>query len=252
MKQKDKGSWLIMALMVWALFGSDLGYSDTLVIEAESATENRDLLQEMDRRLKEIRLIRERLHEWDRAVRGFRMDHNFTVIAGMDLGVWSGYVASKDVPFDIRSNLPFIALQYSFHIPILRTYGIGYYAGSRARFYAFEHSVEELPNARLYGLPSATGGFVWNISPGLRVHIGADAALLRVEDFASPEVIDSDELSATAQVLSYKAGMDIFFTLASGISVEYEQYELRYDSGSNVSLRRHGNTWSLAFVWHLI
>lgn len=208
----------------------------------------------IERQLRDIQEFRSQRHIWDRAVRGFRQDHNFAITSGLDFGIWSGHVGSKEQGFEFASAIPFINLYYSFHLVLLRDFGIGYFVGTRSRLFFLEKAeIEDFDRPRLYGLPGALGGLTWNISPVLRLSLGIDGAPIRLERFLAPNQTEGrSQVSATAQVISYRISGDFFFKLGTGLNLEYEIYRLTYDSSNNVRLRRRGESWSVGFIWHLI
>ncbi|MFW7377924.1 MAG: hypothetical protein ACOH5I_03830 [Oligoflexus sp.] len=206
----------------------------------------------LEGRLKEIQEFREQRHVWDRAVRGFRRDHNFSLNSGIDMGIWSGHVGTKDQAFELGSSIPFLNFQYSFHLVLLRDFGLGYFVGTKTRLFFFEKADDDaFQNPRIYGLPGAVGGLTWNLSPVFRVNLGLEGSPVRIEKFHAPGHSDS-RVSATAQVISYRFSGDFFFRLGSGLNLEYELYRLTYDSANGVRIRRRGESWSLGWTWHLI
>jgi hypothetical protein len=238
------GSWLLAAS--WGALPAHSQVPATSADE-QPASESRFRLTDLD----QLKEFRQRMHQWDRVVRGFRRAHHFAFEAGWDQGLWTGHVKSKEQGFEMQTTLPSFQVEYSFHLPLYRS--LGYYVGSRSRVFYWEQSQsQEFDSARLYGLPSAAAGLIWNLTPAFRLGGGVDAALLRIEGFRSPAVSNPVEVSATAEVVSYQAYFDFFFDLALGLRVRHETYELKYDGANSVRLRRRGKTWSAGLIWHLI
>lgn len=222
-------------------------------VKAAQGSKVLELSPLLEKRLQEIQEFRKRRHIWDRAVRGFRRDHHFALASGLDSGIWSGHVGSREQGFEFETTIPFVAFHYSFHIELWRDLGIGYFVGTRSRLFFLEKAeAENFERPRIYGLPGALGGLVWNVSPVLRFSLGIEGAPIRIDSFKVPGLEEESLISATAQVISYRFSSDLFLNLGSGLSLEYEFYRLTYDSPNQVRIRRRGENWALGLIWHLI
>ena len=129
---------------------------------------------------------RAQLHQWDRVVRGFRFAHNFSLGISNRKKRWkmSGAISHDNVDnlysSTYATEATMVIFSYSFHLPISDSFG--YQLGSSIGVSLSEASVDkEMETERTLELPGVIVGFVWNVSPALRLSVALDGHLLRVE-----------------------------------------------------------------------
>ena len=231
----------IMAMILFLHSSLGNAESDGAVLGAFKSS-----LEQLDR-------IRNEIHRWDRTVRGFRNEHNFSLSVNSSSYNWSGYLEEQGNIFEDRSESFHTKFQYRFHLHVVD--GFGYYLGSAVNIYGPSSYESELVKDSMFiGLPGIVAGFAWNISPAVRISLGIDAFLLRIERFErymSKDSATTTEASANGRVIAYQAALDIFFTLKSALRAEWEYSELFYSS-THAKFRRKGHSFGFGFVYHLI
>ena len=203
--------------------------------------------------LEQLDKIRKEIHRWDRTVRGFRNEHNFSLSLNNSSYSWSGFMSDPVDSFEDRSESLHGKFQYRFHLHLVD--GLGYYLGSAFNVYGPPDYESDLVRDTMFiGLPGIVAGLAWNLSPAVRIAVGIDAFLLRIERFErymSKDSSETREASANARVLAYQLAIDTFFTLKTAVRAEWEYSELFY-STTKTKLRRKGHSFGVGLVYHLI
>mgnify|MGYP003683235395 CR=1 FL=1 len=213
-------------------------------LELEESPSLKKMIQQKFEDIKELRLHQ---HRWERSVRGFRREHNFSVSLGVDSGTWLGQFPNSSSSVNYLSTQYQLRGRYSFHIPVWKR--VGYFLGT-----SFGRSIVETsgtPGFESPGvsyLPGVSGGLVWNISPGLRVSVGSDLNLVRLQDFYH----EDDSILTTGRRVSQKVLLDLFMTISTAISIEYEWYDLSLAGTNEAELRRSGESLAIGWLTHLI
>ena len=178
------------------------------------------------------------LPDWNKAVRGFRREHNFVFTLGAVNSRWfiSDRLALKD-----RTTVPtrdyFGFFSYTFHLPIYR--GIGYYLGSGTGTIIKDRNRKSLVSASYsYSLPGFIMGLTANLSPALRVNCGISGYLERIDGFVykqlPSEFNDKTSLSMTMRVWAASLSSDFFFKLPWAMRLESEFRHLSFRSPKGV------------------
>jgi predicted porin len=169
---------------------------------------------------RKLLVSRDEFHQWERHVRGFRREHNFSLSTGVSSGTWRVGHFGTVTDREFSTSGIFTRFQYSFHLQIY--HGFGYLLGSSAGYH-FE-SVDQRSDFRpVSGImfPGVLAGLVYNFNPVFRLSLGADAYLERHNGIAMRED-DSEEVNVSATMQTYDFGMflDIFYDLAWALRLE--------------------------------
>jgi len=195
------------------------------------------------------------IHEWDRAVRGFRREHNFALLVGSAQEQWN-LRAFGEAPEN--QSIPRTSytsrFQYTFHIPMSGS--VGYFLGSGigTRIGRKKDANDRLQRPTSLVLPGIIAGMAYNPTPVLRLTIGVDAYLERLDNigfesaFADPAV----KVSATGRVVSYHVAMELFFRLNWAIKLFWEQDVLRLKTAGDVDVSRTTRQLGAGLVYHLL
>ena len=216
-----------------------------------------------------LKNIRQRLHEWDRTVRGFRLGHHFHGYIGQERGSYrvngslieEGTGQSNHFAHDFDTKASYWAFQYSYHIPLAGSFG--YYLGSTIGLIYDESSSDgELQVDRMMMLPGVTLGLVYNFSPAIRVFGGVNAQLVRFERFQekhSGEAISPTTTYFNGHALVNQIGLDLFFQLHWAVRVHREDAVIKNNkvfgaSGSElgVSRRKKAERYLFGILYHII
>ena len=204
----------------------------------------KDLIQQ---KFEEIREFRSRLHRWERSIRGFRRDHNFSLMLGASSGRWVGTMPETSGDIDYTTTRYLLRGTYSFHLEL--GYSVGYFLGTSMGATLSENAnVEGFRSPRVYELPGVRLGLTWNLSPGVRVSGGVDVHLTRIDKFYH----EAETAVTTSRSLARKLTVDFFVSISQGLRLEYESYTLKVDGGNGVKIQRTGEGVSIGWVRHLI
>lgn len=162
-----------------------------------------------------LRKSKSTMHQWDRYVRGFRREHNFSQIVGLSSGTWlvRRFGTIKDKEFRRRGL--FSKFRYAYHLRIHS--GFGYILGSSAGYH-FESTKRQsdFKPASGYMLPGLLVGLVNNISPSHRIGAGFEYYLERHDDIQErdgPDDTDYD-ISVNVQTADASVFYDFFYHVA--------------------------------------
>ncbi|SME87907.1 hypothetical protein [Pseudobacteriovorax antillogorgiicola] len=232
-----------------------MAYSSFSYAEREDLEDSPDLKDLIQQKFEDIKQFRSRLHRWERSIRGFRRDHNFSLGIGAFSGAWEGTIPRENVNDSQQEILSFlydtdryiVRGSYSFHLDLGSRFGyfIGTGFGVSVSESAKQQSFEE---PGIYELPGINLGLVWNISPAVRLSLAGSLHLVRIDRFYH----ETEEAVTTAIGESQSIAIDLFITISSGIRVEYENYAMKVDGGNDVLIKRHGKGVTLSWVRHLI
>lgn len=195
------------------------------------------------------------IHEWDRAVRGFRREHNFTLLVGSAHEQWNLHTFGVAPGNQSIPRTAYTArFQYAFHIPI--TGSVGYFLGSGigTRIGKKEDANDRFQRPTSFALPGIIAGLAYNPTPVMRLTIGVDAYLERLDNigyvsaFADPTI----KVAATGRVMSYHAAMELFFRLNWAIKLFWERDILRLKTAGDVDVTRSTRQMGAGLVYHLL
>lgn len=165
----------------------------------------------------DLESIRKELDVWDQSVRGFRSEHSFSLVSAYVLAQWHFKRFGNQVNVRRREKAVATKLQYSYHIPIYRSFG--YLLGSSIGVWIPLYEGRRRSQSG-FMLPGVVGGLVLNMSPGFRLTTAIDYQLerwSRLRDGAGESV------SVTARVTDLLAGLEIFYKLKWAIKLEVHQ-----------------------------
>lgn len=173
-------------------------------------------------------LSRRELHRWERHIRGFRREHNFSLSTGVSSGRWQvdRFGSIEDKSFENTGI--FTKFQYTFHLQWIG--GFGYLLGSSAGYHyetADRRSDFRPTDAVQY--PGVVAGLVYNFNPVFRVMTTFDVYLERHTGIEENDGVgENQKIHVTLQ--AYDAGlfMDVFYDLAWGIRLEAHVREVYY------------------------
>jgi len=161
---------------------------------------------------------------WERYVRGFRRDHNFSVSSGFSRGTWIVDKFEEIESEHFSSEGIYSKFRYSFHIEIY--HGFGYLLGSSIGYHQALNNSKTNKRAFVakssYQFPGLLGGLVWDISPMWRISAATDLFLERYDSIKKQvsEGHDEEVISITSESLDLFATIDYFYTLTWGIRLE--------------------------------
>jgi hypothetical protein len=204
--------------------------------------------------------IRGELHNWERSVRGFRRDHNLSLLGGYAQNTWT----FRNDPDLKQANVEtqYIQGDYTFHLQLFRAFG--YYLGSSVGYeFGETSSSPEVSTFRSYSLPGLKMGLVLNPHPILRLSSGLSLNLDRIERLKAPppeEDALARPISVTTRVLGFHVTSDFFFQLAWALRVEFETRTVYYssvaddrpDSPLKISFGKAEKRLGVGIVYHLI
>jgi hypothetical protein len=206
------------------------------------------------------------VHIWQRYVRGFRRDHNFSISLGGTSGAWSVDRLGTVFGEDIESTGGFVKARYSFHLPVYR--GFGYLLGSSVgyHFESPDKTLNVIPVSSVQ-YPGVSLGAVMNLTPGVRLLFLVDYYLERFEDFAERDGLssredgtpDDPEISVNMSSLDFVLAVDVFLTLNWGLRIESHQRTTKYERPkesfshpTNAALSKKDRWFGVGAVYNLL
>jgi hypothetical protein len=190
------------------------------------------------------------LTDWDRVIRGFRRDHNFTLGLGRAMHRWEGNVPGQADRFRFSSEGWQLDFGYSFHLPL--GWGFGYTLGTQTGFGFSESSGSGFRTAFTLHLPGWEVGLIWNLNERWRFFSSLIYSWQRVDRLQLPPERGSQKVALTGDARGYRFAIDYFYNLSWGLRVEGEALDFSYDSKEDLDLRKTGRTLRLAIVKHLL
>lgn len=211
----------------------------------------------------QINEYRSRLHKWDRLVRGFRKEHSVILATGVEDRRWSldDQARITDQPFSTRTVRS--VFTYNFHIQIHK--GFGYYLGTSLGVSQGEKGKrpggEPFKVGRSLSLPGVQAGLVQNFNPGMRMLLGLDAHLERMEALATRVPGDRQEsIYVTTRALGALWAAEFFLKLDTALRLEAGWSRLYYTAPENIigtapldiGLTRIDRRVALGMVYHFL
>lgn len=201
---------------------------------------------------------------WERYVRGFRRDHNFSVSSGISRGHW---VVDKFEEIESKrfySEGVYSKFRYSFHIEIYHSFG--YLLGSSAGYFQelknSKTKTQEFVPTSAYQFPGLVGGIVWDMSPMWRVTAAADIFLERHNNIKkrASEGHDEEVISVTAESLDLLATVDYFYTLTWGVRLEAHNRQSQLKSPTSndkgyfpsIKITRKDQWYGVGLLYHIL
>jgi hypothetical protein len=167
-----------------------------------------------------LRLNRGAIHEWDRWVRGFRREHNFSLVTGVTSGIWEVNRFGTVEASRFASEGLMARFQYSSHLQIWR--GFGYFLGSGAG-YVHERSsgtsaFQAVPAVQFPGILT---GLVLNVSPAVRFGGSLEAWLERLSGLRERDGVGKEpKIHITMESWNASLWFDGFYSLHWAVRVE--------------------------------
>lgn len=181
----------------------------------------------MRRMIGDLQKIREEISTWDQSVRGFRSEHHFALVGGPLNGSWHFKRFGTQINKRHRDSGYILKFQYSYHIPIYRSFG--YFLGSSAGVWKV---TQQASQARLQSsamLPGILAGLVYNFSPGYRALAGIDYYLERWSVLQERDRVGEDpSISVTARTTDLFVAMDFFYKLKWSFRAEVHKRRLDF------------------------
>ena len=237
----------VLAKMTYFIASIFFFFSSSLYAEREeleSSPSLKDLIQEKFENIKEYRLQQ---HRWESRIRGVRKDHHFSLLLNASSGNWKGSVPESSIPIDYESDQYQLRGRYSFHIPLYKR--LGYYLGSSFGISLGENPVGDEFSSRGQTLfPGVSLGFTWNVTPAVRLGLGGDMNIIRLENLKH----DDRLIVSTARQRSGVVTLDLFFAISRAIRIEYSMYSSGLAGSNDLDLRRKGKGISIGLLNHLI
>lgn len=184
--------------------------------------------------------------DWDRAVRGFRRDHNFGLLLGQTETHWDG--KTDTVPeIDTETSSSEITVQYSFHIPW--GHGFGYSLGTSSSIQLDQGSGAVKTHYRAT-LPGLELGLVWNASNRFRLNLGLVYGWERVDGLKVED--QPGRLSLTEEGLSGKFALDVFWKLTWAVRLELVSTQFPGDAALGHDLQKSIVRYRVGLIKHLL
>lgn len=195
--------------------------------------------------------------DWQRAIRDFRREHNFSILAGRTISVWDGHLDGVTEYSFLSQGYEFGAA-YAFHIPW--TGGFGYTLGTSASVIAGEKSRDDYQIHYRARLPGVELGLVYNINQHFRLNATLIYGWERVDQLRLPKEFQHRKLSLTGETLAYRIALDYFYQLTWAVRVEFESSEFCYTSKQSFcyygkethELEKISNNARIGIVKHLL
>lgn len=231
------------------------GYAE----EKDDGVVSRGVRKVLTTSLENLDIYRQALHRWDRSVRGFRKDHNFSLLGGGSRGVWRLKAPSDTSTRSIDTDATYLKFQYSFHLQLVD--GFGYYLGSSVGGVFNDRSNDKKYDlSRGISIPGVVVGLSMNMTPALRLMCGIEGYLERLEGLHFYEDSERKKVNITTQVLSAHIALDIFVRLGWAIRIEGEVRYHSYVSPSHtddnsdlaMDLVNSESRYGIGIVYHLI
>lgn len=197
------------------------------------------------------------LVDWQRAIRDFRREHNFAVLAGQSSSDWNGRLSGTD-EYRFQSEGYELGVAYSFHIPW--SGGFGYTLGTSASVIAGETSKRDYEIHYRARLPGLELGLVWNLSHRFRLAATLVYGWERIDQLRLPNEFQHRKLSLTGETLAYRIALDYFYQLTWAVRAEFETSAFCYPSKRNFcyfgeethELEKTSNHIRVGIVKHLL
>lgn len=193
-------------------------------------------------------------HRWDKAVRGFRKGHNFSLLGNYRRVAFQLGGGNYN---EVSRRLFAGQLRYAYHIQSDRA--VGYFLGTSLSYVEPQASGPEgLEYQRFLELPSLLVGGVFNGSSYFRLHTYLEGYLTRLEGFSRNPFTNA--IDTTGETIRAGMGFDLFYLLEWGVTFNASYYwsKLRVpkpeaDTGHGVeSVIISGNSFAIGLVLHLI
>ena len=233
------------------------------VVGAQEIDENSSMLSRpvdfTREKLERILQLREKAHHWEHIVRGFRKEHHFTLLAGFSNGEWKFQKYGTAINSEHNSSAVEMRFRYNFHIPIHG--GFGYFLGSGFGMQNERNVDRRINEPTVLQFPGISAGFVFNLSPVIRIKTGSEFYLERWDGLGleTEEWKKDKSVSVTTRVSSLFVSLDVFFDLYYAVSVEYSSRKNFYlrptksgDQQVDAELEKQVDVISLAFTYHLM
>jgi hypothetical protein len=199
------------------------------------------------------------IHPWKKYLRGFRVDHNFAILAGLSNSIWQVKKFGTLRNYEFANSGVFTRFHYNYHFPIY--FGFGYTLGS-AFGYHFESSDKRSPfrPKSAFALPGLSLGLTQNISEVIRVGIGAQAYLERHDGISEQEDSEPEyEISITMQAYEIYGYVDVFYDISWALQLGYHIRELQFVRPAkalgfpvDANLKKREQWIGLGILYHLI
>ena len=202
--------------------------------------------------------------DWNKAVRGFRREHNFALTVGAVHSQW--HLSPQLLPGEQQSESSkgyYGYFSYTFHLPIYR--GIGYYLGSGVGATLKDEFDRDAINTEYcYSLPGVIFGLTANLSSSLRLNGALSGNLERIDSFTYNHIPDSfgdrNSMSITMRVWALSVSLDLFFKLPWAFRIEGEFRRLSFQPPKGVTsdsilayqVGKDEKRLGLGLVYHLI
>jgi hypothetical protein len=162
------------------------------------------------------------LHVWDRYVRRFRRDHNFSVSTGYQIASWHVLRFGDFTEKTYHAEQTSLSLDYTFHILISGK--TGYFLGSSAGYaYTKPDKIDkEFQPSTSWLLPGARAGIAYNYDPSGRFFAGVGAQLERFNSLRTHRLTgDWQAMAITGESFQIFGGVDLFFALDTAIHLSW-------------------------------
>lgn len=209
--------------------------------------------------LRDIESYRKNVSDWDAIVRGFRRDHNFSLVGGLSQSRWQlGKI--EPTRSEERARGYYYRIQYHYHIRIVDHFG--YYLGSSAMAtpYEFFKHDEKYYVERSFSIPGLSLGLVYDFSSIFRALVGAEGHLQRIEhlEYRGSEA-PPRKATITARVFGAYVAFDLFYQLGWALRLEgawrHYSYKPPADAAQyavDLDLSKIETLVGLGLVYHLI
>lgn len=167
---------------------------------------------------------------WSGYTGSFRKDHNFALHLGTSQTRWTVKPWDRSVQFNPVSRGYFSKFQYTFHIPLVASFG--YFLGSSLGVETdLQRESEGFYSSVSYQLPGILFGLVMNFSPRFRLSTGVDVYLERIDNLVWQDEYTITQLSVNMLTLAdMSVALDYFFRIDWAMRMEAHSRNVRYSS----------------------
>ncbi len=190
--------------------------------------------------------------DWERVVRGFRHDHNFSFNLGFAQNHWKGYLQRTSESFQAKSDAFELEVDYSFHLPLFGS--LGYTLGTGASW-VIEEAVKDADAFKVdrsFSLPGISVGLVWNINERWRTLSTFTYGWQRIERLRLKTPFASENIAVSGDVRSFRWAFDYFYQLSWALRFQMEQSDFAYTSKESLDLEKSAREFQIGLAKHLL
>lgn len=212
------------------------------------------------------RVLNRDVHIWQRYVREFRESSQYSITLGVLRGDWKLTKLGTLIDKNYTSSGQYLNLVYEFHLKIYRRFGYVLGSSFGGTYEGGSINNEFLPPTEVV-FPGGMIGLVYNFTPGLRLMVGGEYSLSRLNNIAERDGIssraaavpDDVTISVLAESFTLFSKVDFFVSLNWALRFELLQRKSEYNApvGSdeepvNASFGKKENRFGFGLLYHFL